>query len=331
MKYADRKNPPPPKKVSLVTGGAGFIGSNLVDRLIKLGHHVIIIDNLSTGKSGNINKKAIFPNLCDFAEVENEGFDNQFNELKSWLGKYGQKRIDYIFHLGALPRVPLSIEQPLKTNHVNVRGTINILNLAKEVGAKVIYAGSSSIYGNNKTPFFEDMKPDPQSPYALQKLMSEEYCRLYSQIHGIKTVACRFFNVYGKNMAFCGSYVTVMSVWIKQMKANKDITIFGDGNQTRDFTHVSDIVAGLIAAMEHKQVNNFEVYNLGYGNPVKLNKLADLLCGKHPRKYLPKRLGDVDKTYACNGKAREILKWTPKVGIKAGVEEIKSLYLDKKS
>lgn len=327
MKYADRKTIPKRKETILVTGGAGFIGSNLVDELVKE-YNVIVVDDLSTGKLGNINSKAIFPDKCDFAEFDDEAWSNSFNALKSWVYKYTTNKIDYIFHLGALPRVPLSIEEPLKTNRVNIGGTLNVLELARELKVKkVIYASSSSIYGNQLTPFYEDLEADPQSPYALQKYVGEEYCRLYSQIHGIQTVACRFFNVYGKNMAFKSSYVTVMSVWIKQMRAGKPITIFGDGTQTRDFTYVSDIVSGLIAAMEHNQVNGFEVFNLGASNPVSINKLADMLCGDYPREYLEKRVGDVGDTYADNGNAREILNWKPKVGIEEGIEKIKKLYL----
>src|SRR3989338_3972613 len=207
----------------LVTGGAGFIGSNLADELIKQGHNVVIIDNLSTGKQEYVNSKAEFHK----ADIRN------LNEIKPlFLG------IDYVFHLAAFPRVQPSIEDPATANDINLNGTLNVLIAARDAKVKkVVYSASSSAYGDQgRMPLTEDMPAHPLSPYGLQKYVGELYCRLFSDIYGLPTVSLRYFNVYGRRQALAGAYCLVMGLFIQQRKEGQPMTITGDGNNRRDYT-----------------------------------------------------------------------------------------------
>src|SRR3989344_2918801 len=213
----------------LVTGGAGFIGSNLVDALIKEGHEVLTIDNLSTGKRENLNPKA---------KLFEEDLRN-FEKISSIFDG-----VDFVFHEAALPRIPLSIEKPKETNDINIGGTLNALVASMDAGVKrFIYAASSSAYGNQKQlPLREDMPCSPANPYGLQKYVGELYCRIFYEIYGLNTVSLRYFNVYGPRQPREGSYVPVIGTFLTQKKQGKPLTITGDGEQTRDFTHVSAVV-----------------------------------------------------------------------------------------
>src|SRR5207245_1662173 len=213
----------------LVTGGAGFIGSSLVDALLDRGLKVRVIDNFATGRKSQINPAAELT-IGDIREIE--------SIRAAFVG------VDCVFHTAALPRVPLSIERPVETHLVNVVGTLNVLVAARDAGVRrVVYSGSSSVYGNQPLlPLREDMAPSPLNPYALQKLTGEQYTRLFHQLFGLQTITLRYFNVYGPRMATEGAYVTVISVFRRARAANEPLTIHGDGDQTRDFTHVHDVV-----------------------------------------------------------------------------------------
>lgn len=283
----------------LVTGGAGFIGSNLVDALIKRGDKVVILDNLSTGKKENINPQAEFHQL-DLKEVE---------KIKPlFLG------VDYVFHLAAFPRVQPSIQDPIFSNEMNLTNTLNVLVAARDAKVKkVIYSASSSAYGDQeKMPLQEDMPARPLSPYGLQKYVGELYCRLFSEIYDLPTVSLRYFNVYGKRQALEGAYCLVMGIFVAQRLRNEPMTIVGDGTNRRDYTNVEDIVAGNILAMESNKVGKGEVINLGRGHNFSINELAQMIGG--PTVNLPPRI-EPKESLADNNLARELLGWVPQVNL----------------
>jgi nucleoside-diphosphate-sugar epimerase len=294
----------------IVTGGAGFIGSNLVDRLIREGHKVIVIDNLSGGKRQNLNPKAKFykVDICNLEKI-----------LPLFKG------IDYVFHLAALPRVPFSIEKPIETNKVNIDGTLNVLFASyKNKVKRVIYASSSSVYGEQKTlPLKETMTPNPLSPYALQKLIGEMYCKIFANLYGLETVSLRFFNVYGPRINPEGAYALAIGKFLKLKKEGKPLTIYGDGNQKRDFTHVFDVVEANILAMKSKKVGKGEALNICFGKNHSINYVAYLIGGK--RVYLPSRKGEPKQTLGDNSLAKEILGWKPKINLEKGIKELLKL------
>lgn len=293
------------KKV-VVTGGAGFIGSHVSDALVERGFEVHIIDNLSGGKRLNVNKKAIFHEI----DIRNLG------AIKPIIN--GSL---YVFHLAALPRVQYSIEHPEETSEVNISGTLNVLIASKEgnVG-RVVYSASSSAYGNQETmPLNEEMRIEPLSPYGLQKYVGELTCRLWSRVYGLPTVSLRYFNVYGDRFDPEGEYALVIGKFIKQKKAGKNLTVTGDGEQTRDFTHVSDVVLANILAAESKNVGTGEVINIGAGQSQSINKIAELVGGDI--EYIAPRL-EPRNTLADNSKAKKLLGWEPKVSIEEGIKAI---------
>jgi UDP-glucose 4-epimerase len=300
----------------LVTGGAGFIGSHLVDKLIEEGHKVIVIDNLSSGKKQNLNPQAQFYKL-DICYLE---------KIKPLF-----KKVDYVFHLAALPRVPLSIDKPLLTHQVNVDGTLNILYASYLASRsinkikRVIFASSSSVYGYQKTlPLKETMIPQPLSPYALQKLTGEMYCQLFANLYKIETVSLRFFNVYGPRMDPNGLYALAIGRFLKLKKENQPLTIYGDGKQTRDFTYIDDVVQALILAMKSKKVGKGEVINICYGKNYSINYLAKLIGGK--KIYLPPRPGEPRHTLGDNSLAKKLLGWQPKISLEKGIEICKKYF-----
>lgn len=290
----------------LVTGGAGFIGSHLIDELLKRKHQVIVIDNFSTGKRENLNPKAEF-------------FKKDIRNLKALLPLF--KGVDFVFHLAALPRVQYSIENPIKTYDNNVNGTLNVLEAARRAKVKrVIYASSSSIYGNQKKyPFKEEMIPKPLSPYACQKYISELLCQMYSTLYGLKTVCLRYFNAYGPRASTEGAYVLVTAVFLKLKKENKPLTVTGNGEQSRDFTHVYDIVRANILASQSKKVGKGEVINIGGGKNYTINQVAKIFGG--PIKYIAPRL-EPKKTLADTKLAKKLLGWQPKIRFEEGIREL---------
>lgn len=293
----------------VVIGGAGFIGSHVTDALIAKGFEVHVIDNLSNGKKEHVNQKAVFHHT----DIRN------INDIKPII-----KGARYVFHLAALPRVQFSIEFPLETHEVNVTGLLNVLVACKEGGVKrFIYSASSSAYGNQKTmPLVETMTPNPMSPYGAHKYMGEVYASVWNEVYGLETVSLRYFNVYGPRLNPDGAYALVIGKFLKQKREGKKVTIYGDGEQTRDFTHVSDVVEANILAAESTKVGHGEVINIGAGNNQSINYIAKLIGGEI--EYGPARLEPHD-TLANNAKAKELLGWEPKVTVEAGIEELKAI------
>lgn len=294
------------KKV-IVTGGAGFIGSNLVDELVKRGADVSVIDNLSNGKKENVNPKA------KLYEVD----IRDFGALKPLF-----KGVDYVFHLAALARVQESIEDPVKYNDVNVNGTLNVLKAAKDNGVKrVVYSASCAAYGDQKQmPIREDASVNPISPYGLQKYVGELYCKMFADVYKLGTVSLRYFNVYGPRQSFNGPYSLVMGIFLRQRLNGEPMTIVGDGEQKRDYVSVLDIVDANILAATSDKVGNGEVINIGTGKNYSVNDLAKMIGGKTVN--LPSRM-EPRETLADNTKARELLGWVPHVNLVEWLAEYK--------
>ena len=298
---------------AIVTGGAGFIGSNLVDRLIKQGIEVTILDNLSTGHEKNINPLAKFIK-CDISL--GPGFRSYD------LMEIAMKDADVVFHLAALARVQPSIEDPFKYNEVNINGTLNVLFAAHKAGVKrVIYSASSSCYGNNKTfPTPETEKTNPLSPYGLQKHIGEQYCKMFSEVYGLDTVSLRYFNVYGERMLLEGAYCLVLGIFAKQILEGKPLTINNDGEQRRDFTHVGDIInANILAATYEKRLNG-DVFNIGNGDNYSVNEVAKMFGGKTIE---GKKVLEPFQTLADNSKAELELNWKPKGNLPLWIKNYK--------
>src|SRR4030042_516037 len=295
----------------LITGGAGVIGSNLVDRLIKDGHEVSVIDNLSTGKRENLNPKAIFHeiDICDFEKI-----------------KPLFKDVDYVFHLAALPRVPVSVEDPIGTSQTNIMGTVNVYKAAADNKVKrIIFASSSSVYGDQeKFPLAEDMSPRPISPYALQKLIGEQFGGLFTDLYEMPIISLRFFNIYGPRNDPESDYSLVIAKFLKQNSQGRSLTIFGDGEQTRGFCHIDDLLEALVKTMASEKLKGGERINIANKNSYSVNYLAKLISDKV--EYLPLRKGDVLHTKADISLAKELLGWEPKISFEEGVEKTKQWF-----
>ncbi len=275
----------------IVTGGAGFIGSHVVDTLIKQGIEVIILDNLSTGKKENINPKATFIK-CDLTK-----------------DKPLFRDVDVIFHLAATPQVQYSMENPTDNN--NIDSLINILELSKKSGVKrFIFSSSSSVYGNpNYVPINENHPTNPLSPYALHKLVGEQYCKLYSEVYDLDTVCLRYFNAYGDRMPNKGAYRSVISIFKEQHSKKQPLNIVNDGEQRRDYVHVNDIVnANILCANSTKKLNG-DIFNVGTGKSYSVNEVADMFGGE--KQYGEKRI-EPKNSIAENAKIILDLNWEPK-------------------
>ena len=298
------------KKVAVV-GGAGFIGSNLVDKLIEKNLEVIVIDNLSTGKLENVNKKATFINL--------DIYENRCAEIAKDL-----KGVDTVFHTAALARVQPSIVDPVYFDKINSNGTVNLLKACVDAGVKrVVYSASSSCYGDATIfPTPESHPTNPLSPYGLQKYIGEQYCKMFSQVYDIDTVCLRYFNVYGERMNFEGAYKLVLAVFIDQFKNGSPLTITNTGDQRRDFTYVGDVVSANILAAEHKENLMGESFNIGNGDNFSVNEIADIFGGE--KSYGIKVL-EPFQTLADNSKVKNVLGWNPKGDLKQWIKD----YLDK--
>lgn len=289
-----------------VIGGAGFIGHHIVNYLIDRGDEVIVIDNLNTGVIENINKQAIFHKL-----------DIVYDDLKPVL-----QGVTNIYLTAALARVQPSIKDPISFNKVNVEGILQVLEASRAVGVKrVIYSASSSAYGNAKIfPTPETASTNPLSPYGLQKYIGEQYCKLYSELYGLDTVSLRYFNVYGEGMPLTGAYRTVISIFGEQFKNNKPLTITNDGNQCRDFTYVSDVVAANILAGDYEDKLNGDVFNVGNGGNFSINEVASMFSDNVI--YSEQRLEPM-QTLADNSKLRNTFGWSPKGNLKQWIEQYK--------
>jgi UDP-glucose 4-epimerase len=293
-------------RTALVTGGSGFIGSNLVDSLVARGIRVRLIDNFTTGQRSYLNPAAelIEADIRDAAAIR-PAFDD----------------VDCVFHTAARPRVMFSIENPLEAHMTNVVGTLNVLLAARDARVRrVVYSGSSSVYGNQSSmPLHESMPPNPLNPYALQKLTGEQYVRMFHQFYGMETLTLRYFNVYGPRMATEGAYITVIAVFLDQRRRGQPLTIHGDGNQTRDFTHVRDIVRANLLAMECAIADGRPI-NVGRAQSLSVNQIADLIGG--PAVHLEPRPGDARDTLADISQAHEILGWRPEIVTVDGIREL---------
>jgi len=300
----------------LVTGGAGFIGSNLTEALLKMGHQVWVLDNLSTGKRENL----VFDEAYPFLEMIEGDICDLTTCQKAMEG------IEYVFHQAALPSVQRSVEDPLTSHTVNTGGTLNLLIAAKDAGVRrVIYAASSSAYGDTPTlPKKEEMVPNPLSPYALQKLIGEEYCRLFFQLYGLETISLRYFNIFGPKQDPNSIYSAVIPKFIDALVSGHSPVIFGDGEQSRDFTYIDNVVHANLLAMNAERTQG-EVVNVACGRRVSLNQLVKILqdiIGSHVSShYEEPRKGDVRHSLADIKRVKTILNYDPRVGIEEGLRK----------
>jgi len=294
---------------SIITGGAGFIGSHLAEAISKLGHQVVVIDNFCTGRSKNLD------NIQSRIEIVEEDIET----YGDWSDVF--KNADWVFHLAALADIVPSIEKPEEYFSVNVGGTFNVLRASKEAQvSRFIYTASSSCYGlPEEFPTSEVAQIQPQYPYALTKWLGEELVLHWAKVYQLPAVSLRLFNVYGPRSRTAGTYGAVFGVFLAQKLANQPFTIVGNGNQTRDFTYVSDIVDAFIASAESGVTA--EAFNVGSGETVSVNKIVELLGGGE-KVYLPKRPGEPDCTFAHIGKIANYLGWKPRIPIENGVEQL---------
>jgi len=301
----------------LVTGGAGFIGSHLVDRLMNEGYEVVVLDNFSAGKIENVQRL-----LGDQSFHLIKGDIRNLEDARKAVGD-----VDAVFHLAAIVNVPLSIEDPLLVNDVNVRGTLNLLEASlKENIQRFVYVSSCAVYGEaHHLPINEEHPIMPLSPYGISKFTAEHHCKIFHKIHGLKTVCLRFFNVYGPRQSE-GPYSGVITQFISRLKQGKPPVIYGDGEQTRDFVYVEDVVEACMLALGCQHCAG-EVVNVGTGKPTKINELAKVLVrmfGESGVKieYAPVRAGDIRNSYADISKAEQVLRYKPRVGLEEGIRRL---------
>ena len=302
----------------LVTGGAGFIGSHLVEELVLRGERVRVVDNLVTGKRHNIahlsSIEFIEGDLADMAVATRAVAD-----------------VDYVLHQAAIPSVPRSVQDPVTSNRANIDASLNILVAARDAGVKrLVYAGSSSAYGDTPTlPKVETMPTAPLSPYALQKLVAEQYCQMFTRLYGLETVTIRYFNVFGPRQDPSSPYSGVISLFISALCERRQPTIYGDGEHTRDFTYVANVVDGVLRACEAKDASG-EVINVATGGRISLNQLfrtlRDLTAASVEPIYADPRPGDVKDSQADITKARRILGYEPKVPFEEGLNRTVAWY-----
>ena len=286
---------------SLVTGGAGFIGSNLVDGLLELGHEVIVIDN-------------------EYSDVHDHFYWNdKAKNYKYDIRDYENTRplydgVDYVFHIAAEARIQPAIENPIQAVSINSVGTCTVLQCAREAGVKrVMYSSTSSGYGMNEPPNVETQNDDCLNPYSVSKVNGEKLCKMYTDLFGLPTVIFRYFNVYGERQPLKGQYAPVIGIFLRQRDAGESLTIVGDGEQRRDFTHVSDVVsANILAATKDVGDENYgQLYNVGNGVNYSINEIADVISDN--QKNIPPRIGESRVTLANNTKLKTIFGWQPKV------------------
>ena len=296
----------------VVTGGCGFIGCNLVDRLVQLGHEVVVVDDLSTGDASFLN--------ADVSLLEGSVTDQEFL-LSATRGA------DLVFHAAAWARVERSVADPVGTHHVNVTGTLNVLQAARLNGvSKVINSSSSSVYGGQGRRHImrEDMKPNPLSPYAVQKLIGEQYAEMYARLFDMQVISLRYFNVYGPRQRADGAYPLVIPKFLRMRRHNEPLTIYGDGYQTRGYTHVSDVVdANLLAAAADLPGGQHIALNVGPREETSVNEIAALIGGP-VRRIVPNPRGEYEELRKCadNSRAKELIGWEPVTSFREGMGDL---------
>ena len=297
------------KKRSIITGGAGFIGSNLTDHLVRIGHKVIVLDNFVSGKKKNlshIKKQDVKIIKIDISKSKN-------------LDKYF-KGAHYVFHLAALAQIIPSIKNPKKYFKNNVIGTLRVVEAAKRAKIKkFVYAASSSCYGTpKKLPTSEKDKIDLKSPYAATKFIGEEIVMRYASMFKMPNISLRFFNVYGPRLNTSGQYSAVIGNFLSQKKNNKALTIVGDGTQTRDFIHVDDLINACVKVIKSKKIN--KIYNLGSGKKTSINTIAKIFSGK--KKFIANRPGEAKNSLADISKIKKDTKWKPAISVEEGIKRL---------
>ncbi|MFH0909421.1 MAG: SDR family oxidoreductase [bacterium] len=297
----------------LVTGGGGFIGSNMVHTLVAAGRGVRVLDNFSTGRRENL---AAVASRIDLVEGD---------LCRDDVVKKAVQGVRYILHFAALPSVVRSVADPRSTNHVNVTGTLNLLLAARDAGVeRVVFSSSSSVYGNTPSlPKREDMFPEPLSPYALSKLAGEHYCRMFRSLYGLRTFSLRYFNVFGPRQNPKSDYAAVIPLFVDALMHDRPPVIYGDGEQTRDFTFVVDVVAANLCCCEASDSTAGGVYNVAWGRRTSVNELARMIAAVLGKKiepvHAPARAGDVRDSQADAARAREMLGWKPSVTFEDGL------------
>jgi UDP-glucose 4-epimerase len=287
----------------LVTGGAGFIGSNLVKKLLDLGHNVIVLDN----ESSKYINTPVWDERAFNCKLDITNYENT---------KMIYKDVDYVFHLAAEVRIQESIENPIRTFEKNVLGTISVLQASKEAGVKrVVLSSTSAVYGKNQLPNIEDQTEDPLNPYSVSKLSAEKICKMYSDLYGIETISLRYFNVYGDGQPEKGDYAPVIGIFKRQKDNDESLTIVGDGSQSRDFVHVSDVVeANILAAfkdIDKKYIG--QSFNVGSKKDFTVKEIADTISDNQI--FIESRQGEMNKTLASIDKISTIFGWTPKYNL----------------
>ena len=294
---------------SLVTGGAGFIGSNLVDKLIELGHEVVVIDNESAESNEQFywNEKA-------------QNYKYDIRDYENTRPLYDG--VDFVFHLAAESRIQPAIENPIEAVSLNSVGTCTVLQCAREAGVKrVMYSSTSSGYGMNQSPNVETQPDDCLNPYSVSKTNGEKLCKMYTSLYGLPTISFRYFNVYGERQPLRGQYAPVIGIFLRQRAAGEPLTIVADGNQRRDFTYVGDVVnANILAATTEVDSDAFgQLYNVGNGVNYSINQIARMI--DHPTVNIPPRPGEARVSLANNQKLRKTFGWEPTVKVEDWIKE----------
>ena len=304
---------------SLVTGGAGFIGSHLVDKLLEMGHQVTVVDN----ESSICNQKFYWNDKA--WNVKADISDAQVMEQVFSCVNEGMPKIDWVFHLAAYSRIQIALKNPVGCVRTNVLGTTTLLQNAREHGVKAfVNSSTSSSYGlKNEPPLREDMTPDCLNPYSVSKVAAENMCNMYSDLFDLNIVNLRYFNVYGDRQPLLGQYAPVVGLFLEQWKKGEAFTIVGDGEQRRDFTHVDDVVKANIAAAERASDISGELINVGTGTNYSVNQIADMICNQYTKNFIPPRPAESRVTLADISKAKKLLGYMPSIEISDWIDEYK--------